>query len=77
MLSHFGIVPAALAGVNIEAMLQSAQVAEQNCAHFDSSQGNSGLWLGVVIGQLALLGATRRPSPCPSRSTASGSGSSS
>jgi transaldolase / glucose-6-phosphate isomerase len=56
VLSHFGMVPAALAGVNIEAMLQSAQVAEQNCAHFDSSQGNSGLWLGVVIGQLALLG---------------------
>jgi transaldolase / glucose-6-phosphate isomerase len=56
VLSHFGMVPAALAGVNIEAMLQSAQVAEQNCAHFDSSEGNSGLWLGVVIGTLALQG---------------------
>ena len=56
VLSHFGMVPAALAGVNIEAMLQNAQVAEQNCAQFDSSQDNSGLWLGVVIGQLALLG---------------------
>ena len=56
VLSHFGMVPAALAGVNIEAMLQSAQVAEQNCANFDSSEHNSGLWLGVVMGQLALLG---------------------
>jgi glucose-6-phosphate isomerase len=56
VLSHFGMVPAALAGVNIEAMLQSAQVAEQNCAHFDSTEGNSGLWLGVVMGQLALQG---------------------
>jgi transaldolase / glucose-6-phosphate isomerase len=56
VLSHFGMVPAALAGVNIEAMLQSAQVAEQNCANFDSSENNSGLWLGVVMGQLALLG---------------------
>ena len=56
VLSHFGMVPAALAGVNIDAMLQNAQVAEQNCAQFDSSQDNSGLWLGVVIGQLALLG---------------------
>jgi transaldolase / glucose-6-phosphate isomerase len=56
VLSHFGMVPAVLAGVNIEAMLQSAQVAEQNCANFDSSENNSGLWLGVVMGQLALLG---------------------
>jgi transaldolase/glucose-6-phosphate isomerase len=56
VLSHFGMVPAALAGVNIEAMLQSAQVAEQNCANFDSIENNSGLWLGVVMGQLALLG---------------------
>ena len=56
VLSHFGMVPAALAGVNIEAMLQSAQVAEQNCANFDSSESNSGLWLGVVMGQLALEG---------------------
>ena len=56
VLSHFGLVPAALAGVNVEAMLGAAQVAEQNCAHFDSSSGNSGLWLGVVMGQLALLG---------------------
>jgi transaldolase/glucose-6-phosphate isomerase len=56
VLSHFGMVPAALAGVNIEAMLQSAQVAEQNCANFDSIEHNSGLWLGVVMGQLALAG---------------------
>ena len=34
VLSYFGLVPAALAGVNIEALLQRAQVAEQNCAQF-------------------------------------------
>jgi transaldolase / glucose-6-phosphate isomerase len=55
VLSHFGLVPAALAGVNIEALLHGAQVAEQNCATFEPG-GNSGLWLGVVMGQLALLG---------------------
>ena len=55
VLSPFGIVPAGLAGVNIEAMLHRAQVAEQNCAQFDGA-ANSGLWLGVVLGQLALLG---------------------
>ena len=36
VLSYFGLVPAALAGVNIEGMLHQAQVAEQNCAQFDS-----------------------------------------
>jgi transaldolase / glucose-6-phosphate isomerase len=56
VLSHFGLVPAVLAGVNIRALLHGAQVAEQNCAQFDSAAGNSGLWLGLVMGQLAELG---------------------
>jgi transaldolase / glucose-6-phosphate isomerase len=56
VLSHFGLVPAVLAGVNIRALLHGAQVAEQNCVHHDSSVDNSGLWQGVVMGQLALLG---------------------
>jgi glucose-6-phosphate isomerase len=56
VLSYFGLVPAACAGVNIEAMLHQAQVAEQNCARLDSARDNSGLWLGCVIGELAQLG---------------------
>jgi transaldolase/glucose-6-phosphate isomerase len=56
VLSYFGLVPAALMGVNIEALLHRAQVAEQTCAHYDSSQSNSGLWLGAVLGELALQG---------------------
>ena len=56
VLSYFGLVPAAFAGVNIEAMLHQAQVAEQNCAQFDSPQSNSGLWLGCVMGELAQHG---------------------
>jgi glucose-6-phosphate isomerase/transaldolase/glucose-6-phosphate isomerase len=56
VLSYFGIVPAALAGVNIEAMLHRCQVAEQNCAQFGEGPSNSGLWLGVALGQLALQG---------------------
>jgi transaldolase/glucose-6-phosphate isomerase len=56
VLSYFGLVPAALAGVNIEALLHRCQVAEQSCAHYDSSQSNSGLWLGSVIGELARQG---------------------
>jgi transaldolase/glucose-6-phosphate isomerase len=55
VLSCFGLVPAACAGVNIEAMLQRAQVAEQNCAQLDA-ESNSGLWLGCVMGELAQQG---------------------
>jgi transaldolase/glucose-6-phosphate isomerase len=56
VLSHFGLVPAALMGVSIEALLHRCQVAEQNCAHYDSSESNSGLWLGSTIGELARQG---------------------
>ena len=56
VLSYFGLVPAALMGVRIEALLHRCQVAEQNCAHYDSSQSNSGLWLGAVAGELARRG---------------------
>jgi transaldolase/glucose-6-phosphate isomerase len=56
VLSYFGLVPAALAGVNVEAMLHRSQVAEQNCADFGDSSSNSGLWLGVALGGLALQG---------------------
>jgi hypothetical protein len=56
VLSFFGLVPAALAGVSIEALLQRAQVAEQNCTGFDQTSSNSGLWLGAAMGELALQG---------------------
>ncbi len=55
-LSYFGIVPAALMGVDIKALLERAQVAEQVCNNYDSSSNNSGLWLGVAMGELALHG---------------------
>jgi transaldolase/glucose-6-phosphate isomerase len=56
VLSYFGLVPAALMGVNIEGLLHACQVGEQNCAHHDSSESNSGLWLGATIGELATQG---------------------
>jgi transaldolase/glucose-6-phosphate isomerase len=56
VLSLFGLVPAAVMGINIEALLHRAQVAEQNCAHHDSSASNSGLWLGAAVGELARQG---------------------
>ena len=56
VLSYFGLVPAALMGVNIRALLHRCQVAEQMCAHYDSSESNSGLWEGAALGELALQG---------------------
>jgi glucose-6-phosphate isomerase len=55
-LSHFGMVPAALMGLDVEKILEGALVAEQACQHYDSSSNNSGLWLGCAIGELALRG---------------------
>ena len=52
-----GSCPAALAGVNVEALLSAAQVAEQNCAEQRATRARTpGLWLGVVMGELALQG---------------------
>jgi transaldolase/glucose-6-phosphate isomerase len=55
-LSYFGLVPAALMGADVRGMLDRAGVAEQNCLTFDSSNTNSGLWLGLAWGELALAG---------------------
>jgi transaldolase/glucose-6-phosphate isomerase len=55
-LSLFGLVPAALIGAPVHALLERAVIAEQACAHFDSSASNPGLWLGLAIGELALKG---------------------
>ncbi len=55
VLSYFGLVPAALAGIDVVALLESAAVAEQACHSFDSTS-NSGLWLGCALGELSLRG---------------------
>jgi transaldolase/glucose-6-phosphate isomerase len=56
VLSHFGLVPAVLAGVDIRALLHGAQVAEQHCQSAHAVEANSGLWLGLAIGSLARQG---------------------
>ena len=53
VLSYFGLVPATLMGVDIGAVLERAQIAEQVCRHDDHSSNNSGLWLGIAMGELA------------------------
>jgi len=54
VLSYFGLVPAALAGVPVEELLKSAQTGEQTCSHFNAPADNSGLWLGATIGEFAI-----------------------
>ncbi|HVE68027.1 MAG TPA: transaldolase family protein, partial [Solirubrobacteraceae bacterium] len=56
VLSYFGLVPAALMGVSVEALLHRAQVAEQNCNSYQSTASNSGLWMGLLAGEAALQG---------------------
>jgi transaldolase/glucose-6-phosphate isomerase len=52
-LSYFGLVPAALLGVDVASVLASAQVAMESCKLPDA---NPGLWLGVALGELAVHG---------------------
>jgi transaldolase/glucose-6-phosphate isomerase len=52
-LSFFGLVPAVLLGVDVRAVLEAAEVAVHNCRLND---GNSGLWLGIALGELARNG---------------------
>jgi transaldolase / glucose-6-phosphate isomerase len=52
-LSPFGLVPAAAAGIDIAAVLDSAIGAAEECR---GEQGNAGLWLGCALGELALQG---------------------
>jgi transaldolase/glucose-6-phosphate isomerase len=55
-LSLFGLVPAALIGAPVHALLERAAAAEQACAHFDTTDSNPGLWLGLALGELARRG---------------------
>ncbi|HEX8084826.1 MAG TPA: bifunctional transaldolase/phosoglucose isomerase [Solirubrobacteraceae bacterium] len=52
-LSPFGLVPAALMGAPVQALLDGAAVAEEACSAADPGAGNSGLWLGAALGALA------------------------
>jgi glucose-6-phosphate isomerase len=55
-LSYFGLVPAALAGIDVRPLLEGAQVAAQACSDFENPEHNAGLWLGLALGELARAG---------------------
>jgi transaldolase/glucose-6-phosphate isomerase len=53
-LSNFGLVPAALMGIDVVALLDRAEAMARECASEDDD--NPAFVLGVVLGELALLG---------------------
>ncbi len=54
-LSPFGMVPAALIGVDLTGLLSKAEAAEKGSTSA-TPEVNPGLWLGVAIGELARRG---------------------
>jgi hypothetical protein len=58
VLSYFGLVPAALVGVDVETLLQQALTMACNCepCNCPVDGDNNGAWLGAVLGELALAG---------------------
>ncbi len=57
-LSFFGLVPAALIGVDLDKLLKQACAAADNCRTGDDSAGsdNPGARLGTIMGELANIG---------------------
>ncbi len=55
-LSYFGLLPAALLGIDVETLLNRTMEMVQACGPGIPVADNPGVRLGVAIGQLALLG---------------------
>jgi transaldolase / glucose-6-phosphate isomerase len=55
-LSPFGLVPAALAGVDLKTVLERARAMATACSANATGDDNPGLWLGTTLGVLAQAG---------------------
>ncbi|MFQ6123627.1 MAG: hypothetical protein ACE5R6_03350 [Candidatus Heimdallarchaeota archaeon] len=55
-LTHFGMIPAALIGIDIHKLIDRASLMSENCAFYVSSRETSGLTLGAALGELAKVG---------------------
>ena len=62
-LSYFGLVPAALIGVDIDTMLRTGQAMAARCRERRAGR-NPGAWLGAVIGEAALAGRNKLTIVC-------------
>ena len=55
-LSLFGLAPAALIGLNLDRLLDSAERMALACSASSPSEANPGLWLGAALGGMAVAG---------------------
>jgi transaldolase/glucose-6-phosphate isomerase len=55
-LSYFGMVPAALMGLDLDQLFASAETMLQAIGEVIPAQGHPGIWLGVLMGYLAKRG---------------------
>ncbi len=58
-LSYFGLVPAALSGLDLVKLFDSASEMVRACGPEAPAQENPGLWLGAIIGEAAKAGRTK------------------
>ncbi len=55
-LSYFGLVPAALIGIDVETLLHRAHRMAEACAACVPTLENPAAWLGAILGEAALAG---------------------
>ncbi|MBZ0294860.1 MAG: bifunctional transaldolase/phosoglucose isomerase [Anaerolineae bacterium] len=55
-LSHFGLVPAALVGVDVPKLLDRAVKMAKGCSPEHTGRDNPAAWLGAVMGEMAKSG---------------------
>jgi transaldolase/glucose-6-phosphate isomerase len=55
-LSYFGLLPAALVGVDVPRLLDRALAMASGCESCVAAGDNSGAWLGAILGELAKAG---------------------
>jgi transaldolase/glucose-6-phosphate isomerase len=55
-LSYFGLLPAALVGVDVARLLDRAMAVARDCGADVSATENPGAWLGAVLGEMAKAG---------------------
>ncbi len=55
-LSYFGLVPAALIGIDLDRLLGAAEAMQNACEVDVAANHHPGIWLGAVMGTLALKG---------------------
>jgi len=59
VLSYFGLLPAALMGIDIDEILNIATKMQESCAPCINVPENPGAWLGALIGSAAMHGRNK------------------